>query len=182
MHARIPATSATTLEALWPALHTVTPSLIRVEADEATYNLHIVARFDVERALFAGQLDVPDLRGAWDETYERLLGVRPTGVADGWLQDIHWSMGAFGYFPTYALGNLIAAQLFDAAQAELGPLDDAFTRGEFAPLLGWLRANVHHHASMLSADELVRRATGSTLSPDAFLTHLRTNVTAAYHL
>lgn len=182
LHEHLPFTAGLTVDELWPALHTVTPSLIRVEADEATYNLHVVVRFELERALFSGGLEVGDLRGAWDEAYGRLLGVRPTGVADGWLQDIHWSMGAFGYFPTYALGNLIAAQLFDAAQGELGPLEDQFARGEFAPLLGWLRDHVHRHASVLSAGELVERATGRPLTPAPFLAHLRADVAAAYGL
>ena len=161
------------LDALWPTLHTIQPSLIRVEADQGTYDLHIAVRFEIERALFAGELEVGDLPGAWDDRYEELLGIRSPSVADGVLQDIHWSFGGFGYFPTYTLGNLINAQLFEAAREELGDLDTMFARGEFAPLLSWLREKVHRHGSFHSADELVQRATGRPLSPDAHLAQRR---------
>ncbi len=178
--AHFPDRAGTTVDAIHPALHTVRPSLIRVEADEATYNLHIVARFEIERALFGGSLGVDDLRDAWDDTYEALLGVRPPSAADGVLQDIHWSMGAFGYFPTYTLGNLLAAQLFEAAGRELGDLDALMAAGDFPELLGWLRRNVHGHASRYPAPELVERATGAPLGADAFLRHLRATVEAVY--
>ena len=162
-----------TVAELFPALHTVAPSPIRVEADEATYNLHIVARFEIERRLLRGEVGVRDLPALWDDTYEELLGLRPSGVDTGVLQDIHWSMGAFGYFPTYALGNLINAQLFEAAERELGPQEEAFAEGQFAPLLGWMRARIHALGSRYSSDELVRRATGEPLSARAFLAHVR---------
>ena len=165
---------------IYPALHTIRPSLIRVEADEATYNLHVAARFELERRLLAGKLMVDDLPEAWDASYKELLGVRAPSAADGVLQDIHWSMGAFGYFPTYTLGNLIAAQLFDAARAELGDLDAAFARGEFGPLLDWMRRHIHQHGNLRSADQLVQDATGAPLSPDAFLGQLRASAAAVY--
>jgi len=139
MHEHLPSTSDVTVDALYPALHTVSPSLIRVEADEATYNLHIVARYEIERRMIGEALDVHELPELWNDTYQELLGVRPQSDADGVLQDIHWAMGGIGYFPTYTLGNLIAAQLFDAASAALGGVEDQLARGEFAPLLGWLR-------------------------------------------
>src|SRR3972149_6893301 len=116
------------------AINDVRPSLIRVEADEATYNLHILVRFEIEQALLADDLKAADLPGAWGEKYEHYLGIRPSGDADGALQDIHWSGGAIGYFPTYTLGNLYAAQLFAQAEAGLGGLSDQLGRGEFAPL------------------------------------------------
>ncbi|RMH03157.1 MAG: carboxypeptidase M32 [Planctomycetota bacterium] len=165
---------------IWPALHTVRPSLIRVEADEATYNLHIAIRFDVERRLFAGELEVDDLPAAWNEGYEELLGIRPGNDAEGVLQDIHWAMGAFGYFPTYTLGNLICCQLFESAAAELGDLDQAFAAGDFAPLLGWLRSRVHEAGSRWSAAELVERVSGRPLAADAFLRHIRRIAEEAY--
>jgi carboxypeptidase Taq len=168
------------LDDLWPALHTVRPSLIRVEADEVTYNLHIVARFEIERALFAGDIDVADLPERWDDTYEELLGVRPPSAAEGVLQDIHWSMGAFGYFPTYTLGNIINAQLFEAARRDLGDLDGHLRNGELGPLLGWLRDRIHRHGRRYRAAELIERATGEPLSTDAFLRHIRTTVHEAY--
>ncbi len=172
--------NAAALDELWPALHTVRPSLIRVEADETTYNLHIVVRFELERQLFSGELTVGDLPDAWADTYEQLLGVRPSDVATGVLQDIHWSMGAFCYFPTYTLGNLLAAQLFEAAEHELGDLDALLAAGELQVLLDWLRTNVHRNASRYTVDELVVRATGTPLAADAFLRYLRANVEAAY--
>ena len=176
----LPDRAAYDADAIWPALHTVTPSFIRVEADEATYNLHVAARFEIERALFAGDLDVDELPGRWDDLYDELLGVRPPSVAEGVLQDIHWSMGAFGYFPTYTLGNLLAAQLFEAAGAAIGRLDDRLADGDLAPLLDWLRTNVHHLASRYPAPDLIERATGAPLQADALLRHLRATTHAVY--
>ncbi len=175
-----PAAAGTTVDQLFPALHTVTPSLVRVEADEATYNLHVVARFEIERALFAGEVAVADLPERWAATYEELLGVRPPSAADGVLQDIHWSMGAFGYFPTYTLGNLLSAQLFEAAGRHLGSIDDLLRAGELVELLGWLRTNVHASASRWSAPELIERATGAPLSSEPFLRYLRGTVAEIY--
>jgi len=180
LHELFPAQRGVTVEQLWPALHTVTPSLIRTEADQTTYNLHVVARYELERALFAGELGVRDLPAAWDDAYLDLLGLRAPSVADGVLQDIHWSMGAFGYFPTYALGNLINAQLWDAARAALPGLEQGFAGGDFAPLLGWLRDKVHRHARRLGARELIAQATGRPLSADAFLAHVRTTAEEVY--
>jgi carboxypeptidase Taq len=168
------------VEQVYPALHTIQPSLIRVEADEGTYNLHVAARYELERRLFAGELGVDDLPEAWDSTYQELLGVRAPSAADGVLQDIHWAMGAFGYFPTYTQGNLIAAQLFEAAGQELTDLEGQLSRGEFASLLEWMRQHVHAHGKQLSADEIVQRATGRPLGTEAFLSELRGHATAVY--
>jgi carboxypeptidase Taq len=179
-HRAFPDKADVDLEALWPALHPVRPSLIRVEADEVTYNLHIVARFEIERALFAGDVEAVDLPGLWDDTYEALLGLRAPSAADGVLQDIHWSMGAFGYFPTYTLGNLISAQVFSAAARDLGDLDAQFAQGEFAPLLGWLRDRIHRHGSLCSATDLVETATGAPPNAEAWLTHVRSLVADVY--
>ncbi len=167
-------------DAIWPTLHTVKPSLIRVDADEATYNLHIAVRFELETALFAGELEVPDLPRAWEERYESYLGVRPQTDAEGVLQDIHWSHGSFGYFPTYTLGMLTAAQLFAAAGRDLGDLDAAFAAGEFGPLLDWLRRNVHEKGRFYTAGELVERATGRPLETEDFVRQLRRNAEAVY--
>ena len=165
---------------IWPALHTVAPSLIRVEADEATYNLHVIARFEIERRLIAGEVEVAELPALWDDTYEKLLGVRPANAAEGVLQDIHWSMGAFGYFPSYALGNLVNAQLYEAAERDLGSQEANLARGEFAPLLGWLRQNIHSQGGRWRAEELVERATGSKLSPEPFLRYIRSVTEEVY--
>jgi carboxypeptidase Taq len=179
-HEAFPDKADATVDQLWPALHTVKPSFIRVEADEATYNLHIVVRFEIERRLFAGQVDVKDLPALWDDLYEECLGIRPRNVSEGVLQDIHWSMGAFGYFPTYTLGNLIASQLMTAARAELGDVDGQLARGEFAPLLAWLRDAVHRHGSRYSAAELVERATGRPLGTADFMDYIRETTAAVY--
>src|SRR5262249_24803205 len=122
------------------AVNHVEPSLIRVQADEVTYNLHILIRFELEQALIAGDLKAADVPAGWNEAYRRTLGVIPANDAEGCLQDGHWSSGQLGYFPTYTLGNVFSAQLFAAASRELGELDEAFAHGNFAELLGWLRA------------------------------------------
>lgn len=164
------------------AVNAIQPSLIRVEADEATYNLHIIIRFDLERQLIEGSLSVDDLPEAWDERYQQDLGIRPPSAADGVLQDVHWSAGLFGYFPTYTLGNLIGAQLFDAASETLGNLPAMLSRGEFSPLLQWLQENVHRHGRCYTSAELVERATGSPLSADHLLNYLRGKLGPLYGL
>lgn len=148
------------------------PSLIRVEADEATYNLHIIIRFEIEQALLSGDLLVADLPTAWNEKYQQYLGIQSPTAADGVLQDVHWSAGLFGYFPTYALGNLYASQFFDHAKSELGDLDAQFSAGEFQPLRDWLRTNIHCHGRQYGASELVQHVTGKPLSHEPLMTHL----------
>jgi carboxypeptidase Taq len=162
------------------AINEIKPSLIRVEADEATYNLHIIIRFDLERQLIDQTLSVDDLPDAWNARYESDLGVCPSSAADGVLQDVHWSAGLFGYFPTYTLGNLAAAQLFDAAQDQLGDLDQMISRGEFRPLLDWLRENIHYLGRCYSGGELVQRATGSPLAADNLISYLKSKLEPLY--
>lgn len=175
-----PEKSGLTPSELYPSLHTCRPSFIRVEADEATYNLHIAARFHIERALFAGKVDVAELPELWDDTYERLLGIRPTNAADGVLQDIHWAMGAFGYFPTYTLGNLIASQLFEQAEQELGAQDQAFRQGEFAPLRDWLRAKVHSQGCLKDTRTLVQEICGEGIQAAPLLRSLSQSLERVY--
>jgi carboxypeptidase Taq len=151
------------LDAFHAAINRVEPSLIRVEADEVTYNLHILIRFELEQALIGGDLAVADLPVAWDAKYREYLGINPPDVAKGCLQDIHWAAGLVGYFPTYTLGNLYAAQLHDRAESDLGGLAPAFARGDFAGLLEWLRAKVHRNGQRYRAADLIRKATGSDL-------------------
>jgi carboxypeptidase Taq len=139
----------------------VTPSLIRVQADEATYNLHIIVRFELEQALISGDLAVADLPSAWNEKYQSTLGVTPQSDAEGCLQDIHWSAGLVGYFPTYTLGNVYAAQLYAKADADLGGLDAQFARGEYRGLLEWLRDKVHGQGQRFRPAELIEHVTGS---------------------
>lgn len=164
------------------AINRVEPSLIRVEADEVTYGLHIVLRFEIERALLAGDLPVEDLPSAWNDRMEAYLGIRPPGDADGVLQDTHWSQGLIGYFPTYLLGNLYAAQLLAAARGELVDLDEATSAGRFRPLREWLRDNVHRAGRTQTASELMESVTGSSLDPSFFLDYLEEKFGALYEL
>ncbi|MEO1526136.1 MAG: carboxypeptidase M32 [Planctomycetota bacterium] len=168
------------IDELYFAINNVEPSLIRVEADEATYNLHILIRFELEQALISGDLSVDDLPAAWDEEYDRCLGVCAPSAKSGVLQDVHWSAGLIGYFPTYTLGNLAAAQLFAAAEDQLGDLSGSFERGEFAGLLDWLRENVHRHGRNYTGAELVEKATGGPLSADPLMSYLETKLAPLY--
>ncbi|RKD95925.1 carboxypeptidase M32 [Halopiger aswanensis] len=147
-------------------------NLIRVEADELTYHLHIVIRFEIERDLISGDLEVEDVPEAWNDKYEEYLGVRPETDAEGCLQDIHWSHGSFGYFPTYSLGSVLAAQLYAAAEDELGDLDDDVREADFDALNGWLRENIHQHGKQYETQELIRQATGEELTADHFLEYV----------
>jgi len=173
---------ATDAETLYRAVNEVELSLIRVEADELTYNLHVMLRFDLEVALLREELAVKDLPRAWNEATERLLSITPPHDGDGCLQDIHWSMGSFGYFPTYTLGNLYAAQLFDAARRALPDVDALIRRGEFAPLLEWLRANVHRHGRSLAPDALIEQATGRAPSAEPFFAYLQGKFGGIYNV
>jgi carboxypeptidase Taq len=168
------------LDTLHFAINAVEPSLIRVEADEATYNLHILIRFDLERQLIADTLSVEDLPEAWNGRYESDLGVRPPSDAAGVLQDVHWSAGLIGYFPTYTLGNLAAAQLFHAAGEQLGDLDARFAAGDFGPLRQWLRTKIHRHGRCYSGGQLIERACGSPLTADYLLRYLRSKLYPLY--
>jgi len=147
-------------EAMYRGANRVEPGLVRVEADEVTYNLHVIVRFELERALFAGELAVDDLEEAWNTRYAELLGVTPPDARRGVLQDVHWSSGAFGYFPSYTLGNLYAASLGHAVETALPSLWDDVARGEFAGVLAWLRDNVHRHGHHLDAPDLMREVVG----------------------
>lgn len=164
--------SDVTADIFLKAVNAVQPSLIRVEADEATYNLHIAIRFELEVALIGGDLSVADLPAAWNDAYEKALGVRPRSDATGCLQDIHWSFGGFGYFPTYTLGNLLAAQLFATATTALPDLNTAIAGGDCVPLLNWLREHIHRHGRRFRAGDLCRNATGVELSAKPLLAYL----------
>ena len=164
------------------AINSVRPTLIRVEADEATYNLHIIIRFELERELVSGQLAVDDLPTAWNQKYQHYLGIQPPSDADGVLQDIHWSSVAIGYFSTYSLGNLYAAQLFDKADQELGGLDQQFEQGEFTPLREWLGTNVHQQGKRFPASQLMEQVCGAPLSSEPLLHYLKAKLGPLYGL
>ncbi len=164
------------------ALLVVRPSFIRVEADEVTYNLHVMLRFDLERAVVLGELPVAGLPEAWNDRFERDFGMRPPDDAHGVLQDIHWSAGLVGYFPTYTLGNMFAAQLMAAIERAMPGLDREIAKGRFTDLLAWLRRQVHAHGRLLESDALVAAATGESVSSSWLVSSLRNRYGAAYGL
>lgn len=176
------ALSDASLDEFYFAINSVQPSYIRVEADEATYNLHILLRFEIERPLVAGDLAPKDVPGVWNETFRRYFDMTPPDDTLGCLQDIHWSFGGIGYFPTYTLGNMNAAQLYNAAQSELGPLAPMFAAGEFAPLKNWLVENIHRRGKQLPAAQLIQQVTGQSLSHVALVDHLRAKYQPLYGL
>ncbi|MDA1179245.1 MAG: carboxypeptidase M32, partial [Planctomycetota bacterium] len=170
------------IETVYFAINHVQPSLIRVEADEVTYNLHIIIRFELERELLSGNLPVRDLPEAWATKYQHYLGVVPSHASEGVLQDIHWSAGLFGYFPTYSLGNLYGAQFFEQAQTDLANLDEQFSVGNFTTLRTWLNDKVYQFGQCYMPGELVQNATGRPLSHAPLLRYLRNKLSPLYGL
>jgi carboxypeptidase Taq len=170
------------LDRFYRAINKVQPSLIRVEADEATYNLHIMLRLELEIALIEGSLAVKDLPEAWNSRMQEFLGVVPSDDADGVLQDVHWSGGMIGYFSTYALGNLVSAQLWERIQIDLPNLNDEIRSGDFSALLGWLREKIHRHGAKFEPQEIVERVTGSKIDPGAYLRYLHAKFGSIYSL
>lgn len=162
------------------AVNKVEPGLIRVEADEVTYNLHIMLRFEIENALLEGRVSVAELPDLWNTKMEEYLGVAPPSDADGVLQDIHWSLGAIGYFPTYALGNLMSTQIFNAASRALGDMNALIREGRFDELLGWLREHIHRFGRTRDALDILEDATGRGLSADGWLAYVRSKYGALY--
>jgi carboxypeptidase Taq len=162
------------------AMNIVRPGHIRVDSDEATYNLHIMLRFDLERALLSGEIPVADLPGAWNKRIEEDLGLKVPDDRQGCLQDVHWSMGAIGYFPTYTLGNLYAAQFWAEIRRKMPALDEQIARGEFGELLGWLREEIHRHGRRFTAPELCERVTGKPLSSIPFMSYLEGKLRPLY--
>lgn len=172
----------TSIDAFLAAVNHVEPSLIRVQADEVTYNLHILIRFELEQALLTGDLVPADLPGAWNEAYQKTLGITPANDAEGCLQDVHWSAGLFGYFPTYTLGNVYAAQLFGQARYDLPALDEAFHRGEYHELLAWLRDKIHRHGRQFAPTDLIERAVDGPVDPHVLIMSLRRKYGSIYNL
>lgn len=169
-------------EDLYGAANVVERGFIRVDADEATYNLHVIVRFAIERALIAGTLPVEALPSEWNRLYRDIVGVTVPDDRRGCLQDVHWSMGAIGYFPTYTLGTLYAAQFFETVRAELPGVEEGFARGEFAPLLHWLNERIHAHGRRYLPDDLCRHVTGAPLSAAPFMRHLESKLVPLYGL
>lgn len=160
-------------DAFYRAINRVEPSLIRVEADEVTYNLHVVLRYEIEKALIEGDVSVAELPALWNERMKAYMGLVPEDDSQGLMQDIHWSAGLFGYFPTYALGNLYSAQWWNAIKKDVRGTDAKIAAGEFGPILAWLRKNIHRHGRRYSASELVLKATGEPLGAGHFTGYLR---------
>ena len=169
-----------TVNEMFAAVNTTSPSLIRVEADEGTYNMHVMIRFELERALLHGDLAVKDLPAAWNEKYKSYLGVKVPDDRRGCLQDVHWSFGLIGYFPTYTLGNLYSAQFWETILTEIPDLEDQMAKGEIGQLREWLRDKIHKHGKRYRAAELCKKVTGKPLSADPLLRHLSSRAGAVY--
>ena len=168
------------LEHFYRAINIVRPSPIRIYADEVTYNLHIMFRFEIEEALLKGEIEVKDLPELWNTKMQEYLGILPENDAKGVLQDVHWSSGGFGYFPTYMLGNLYAAQLFAAAKQEIRDLEEEIAKGNLNTLLAWLRAKVHQFGLLREAPELLREVTGEGPSPKPWLEYIKDKFSQIY--
>ena len=170
------------LETFYKGINKVEPSLIRVEADEATYNLHVMLRMELEIAMMEGSIEVADLPEAWNQRMVDYLGVTPPNNADGVLQDVHWAGGAIGYFPTYSLGNLVSNQLWEKIAQDIPDLSGQIQSGNFAELLAWLRENLHRHGKKFKPQVLVKRIVGETISPEPYLKYLNEKFGAIYGL
>lgn len=174
--------NAVDLETFFRAINRSAPTPIRVESDELTYNLHIFLRFEIEAAVIDGSLPVDRIPEAWNAKMEELLGVVPRDDAEGALQDIHWSGGSFGYFPTYAVGNVLSVQLYEAAVAAHPEIEEEMEEGEFGTLLGWLSESIYRYGRRLDPDDLITRATGRPLDPEPYLAYLETKYGELYEL
>lgn len=170
------------LEQYYRGINKVEPSLIRVEADEATYNLHIMLRLELEIGLMDGSVQVADLPGLWNKKMQEYLGVTPPNDREGVLQDVHWSGGMIGYFPTYALGNLVSAQLWEKIMENIPDLEDQISQGKFDDLLAWLRTHIHRHGAKYEPQQLIKKVTGTGIRPDPYMRYLRAKYAEIYNL
>ncbi len=170
------------METFYRAINKMRPSFIRVEADEATYNLHIILRFELEQEIFAGQVAIKDLPEVWNSRMKSYLGVDVPDDAQGVLQDIHWSSGQFGYFPTYSLGNIIASQIWEKAQGEMPDLYDRFAQGQFLPLREWLRDHLHCYGRKFSPKETLQKVVGSSIDVKPYVKYLQAKANDVYNL
>jgi carboxypeptidase Taq len=173
---------AVNIDQFYTVINRVKPSLIRVEADELTYNLHIMLRFEIEQDLVEGNTNPDDLPAIWNSKMKAYLGVSPANDAEGVLQDVHWSMGGFGYFPTYTLGNLYAVQFYEQAKLEIPHLEDEIAAGQLMVLRRWLAQKIHRWGRMFPPEHLSQRVTGISLSPEPFLRYIDRKYGDLYHL
>ncbi|WP_053366399.1 carboxypeptidase M32 [Bacillus sp. FJAT-27245] len=169
-------------EDFYRAVNTVEPSFIRVEADELTYNLHIMVRYEIEKALMAGELEVHELPSVWNSKMEEYLGITPATDREGVLQDVHWSFGGIGYFPSYSLGNLYAAQILNTIRKEVPDYEAAVAEGNFAPVMGWLKEKIHQYGALYRPNELIVRVTGEELNADYLAEYLEAKYSEVYKL
>lgn len=170
------------VDSFYKAINVVEPSLIRIEADELTYNLHIMIRYEIEKALFDGSLSVADLPAYWNGKYREYLGVVPAHDGEGVLQDVHWSGGSFGYFPSYSLGNMYSAQIRATLERQLGKLDDLTAAGRFADIKGWLVERIYKYGKLRTPHEIVTEVTGEPLNPDYLIAYLKEKYSEIYGL
>jgi carboxypeptidase Taq len=174
--------SNVSLDDFYRGINKVEPTLIRVEADEATYNLHIMLRLEIEIGLMEGTIEVADLPEIWNAKMEDYLGVTPPDDARGVLQDIHWSGGMVGYFPTYALGNLASVQLWDKMLEEHPNIPNQIAKGQFEAILGWMREHVHQYGRKFEPQEIMQKATGSKITPEPYMAYLNQKYGEIYDL
>jgi len=168
------------VDAFYRAINMVEPSLIRIEADEVTYSLHVILRFQLERELFSGSLDPADLPAVWRKKMKELLGVEPELDSEGVLQDVHWSMGAFGYFPSYALGNIYGLQFWDKLKSDIPRVEELVAKGNFTPIRSWLRDTIYIWGRRLDPQDLLKTVTGKTLSAEPFLSYIEKKYSGVY--
>ena len=168
------------LEDFYKAVNIVEPSFIRIKADEVTYQMHIIIRWEIERDLFEGKIQAKDLPDIWNNKMQDYLGITPETNSQGVLQDVHWSMGAFGYFPTYTLGNLYAAQFYNTAKKEIPNLEEKFSNGDFMTLRNWLREKIHKYGKTETPSQIAKRVTGEELNPDYFIAYIKDKYSKIY--
>jgi carboxypeptidase Taq len=164
---------------LYRAINIARPSLIRIEADELTYSLHVMVRYELEKAIITGDIKLKELPGLWEDKFEEIIGLRPTDVANGVLQDVHWNCGYVGYFPSYAVGTAYGAQMINTIKKSVD-IDAAVKNEDLSPVTGWLKENIHKHGRTLSPDELLRKATGEPFNPKYYVDYLSEKFTDLY--
>jgi carboxypeptidase Taq len=182
LQALFPELASLDLDDWYRSINKVEPSFIRVEADEVTYNLHVLVRFEIECDVLTGKLAVKDMPAAWNAKYQEYLGVTPRNDSEGCLQDVHWSMGSIGYFPTYSMGNLLSYQFWTCLRRDLGDTDALIAEGNFAPILGWLQEKIYRQGRLYTPKDLVLRVTGKPMGAEDYLEGLEAKYRDIYGL
>lgn len=172
----------TTLEEFYGMINAVKPSLIRTEADEVTYSLHVIIRYEIEKLMMSGEVTVDELPALWNQKYEEYLGITPTNDSEGVMQDVHWSEALIGYFPSYALGNLYGAQFYHQMKKEIPNVEEQLEAGDLSQVFMWLKEKIHSQGNLYSPSELVEKVTGEKLNPMYFLDYLNEKYSKIYKL